>query len=102
RFFVSESISDFDTLPTFDNEDLSSGQKVNSLLKIYGREFDEVKKYIDGISFANVVSYDKKENIPDALVKNLARVLGWDVTSSILEIDLINNYLTNNQTSYSG
>ncbi len=102
RFLVSESISEFDTLPTFNNEDFTSGQKITSLLKIYGREFDEIKRYIDGISFANVVSYDKKDNVPDALVKNLARVLGWDVTSSILEIDLINNYLSVNNSSYSG
>lgn len=102
RFLVSESISDFDTLPTLNHEDYASGQKITSLLNVYGREFDEIKKYIDGISFANVVSYDKKNNVPDALVKNLARVLGWDVTSSILEIDLINNYLSVNNSSYSG
>ena len=103
RFLTAESISDFDTVPNCDGEmEETAGQKMNKTLKIYGREFDEIKKYIDGISFANVVSYDKKENTPDQLVKYLARVLGWELTSSIIENDLINSYLNVGSRSYAG
>ena len=102
RFFVSESISEFDTLPNYNVDDFTSGQKMNSTLKIYGREFDEVKKFIDGIAFANVVTYDKNGNIPDSLIKNLAKVLGWDLISSILEVDLLKNYLTLDENTYDG
>ena len=103
RFFTAEAISDFDSVPNCegDNEE-TSGQKMNKTLKIYGREFDEIKKYIDGISFANVVTYDKKENTPDQLVKYLARVLGWELTSSIIENDLINSYLNVGARTYDG
>ena len=103
RFLTAESISDFDTVPKCDGgEEETAGQKMNRTLKIYGREFDEIKKYIDGISFANIVTYDKKENTPDQLVKYLARVLGWELTSSIIENDLINSYLNVGSRTYAG
>jgi len=103
RFLTAQAISDFDTLPSYNGtDDETAGQKMNRTLKIYGREFDEIKKYIDGISFANVVSYDKKKNTPDQLVKYLARVLGWELTSSIVENDLVKSYLNVGARSYAG
>ena len=103
RFLTSEAISDFDTIPNSDGEiEETEGQKINKTLKIYGREFDEIKKYITGISYANNVSYDKKNNTPDQLIKYLARLLGWELTSSIVENNLINNYLTLGSTTYPG
>ena len=103
RFLTAQAISDFDTLPSYNGTDEeTAGQKMNRTLKIYGREFDEIKKYIDSISFANVVSYDKKKNTPDQLVKYLARVLGWELTSSIVENDIISSYLNVGARSYAG
>lgn len=104
RFLVSESISDFDTTPVFlDEEHLdTSGQKVNKTLNIYGRSFDNINNFITSISFANVVSYDKKDNTPDKFLKDLAKVLGWDLVSSILENDLLSNYVKTSASSYSG
>lgn len=103
RFLTAQSISDFDTIPNCDGEyEETAGQKMTKTLRIYGREFDEIKKYIDGIAFANTVTYDKKDNIPDVYLKNLARVLGWELVSSVLENDLLNDYLTPANTTYSG
>jgi len=104
RFLVAESISDFDTLPKCDTDvvEESAGQKMNKTLRIYGRSFDETLKYINGISFANVVTYDKVNNTPDQTVKNLARILGWELTSSLLENNLVKNYVTTNQKTYPG
>lgn len=92
RFFVSESIHDFDT----------ADQKVGNTLRIYGREFDEIKRYIDGISNAHVVTYDRIRNTPDSIIKNLAKVLGWDLISSITEVDLLYNNLTPSESSFDG
>lgn len=103
RFLVAESISDFDTVATANTSvDEESSQKINKTLTIYGREFDEVKKYINGISYANRVSYDKKNNTPDQLVKYLARILGWGLTSSIVDNDLIANYEKLRPQTYAG
>ena len=103
RFLVSSSISEFDSIPDIDGTyQVTNGQKMTSALKIYGREFDEIKKFSDGIKFANVVTYDKKNNTPDVVLKNLARVLGWQLTSSISQIDLLGNFLTLNNNYYDG
>jgi hypothetical protein len=37
-----------------------NGEKATKLLRIYGVEFDYIKKYINGIKLAHVVTYDKK------------------------------------------
>lgn len=104
RFLVSESISDFDTTPVHlsDSDQDTSGQKMNKTLHIYGRSFDDINNFISGIAFANVVTYDKLNNTPDAYLKNLANVLGWDLISSVLENDLLSNYVTTTPSTYSG
>lgn len=92
RFFVSESIHDFDTVD----------QKVGNTLRIYGREFDEIKRFIDGLSYAHTVTYDRIKNTPDSVVKNLAKVMGWDLISSISNIDLLSNYVNTTQSTFEG
>lgn len=104
RFLVSESISAFDTSPVHlsDLDQDTSGQKMNKTLQIYGRNFDELNRYIQGIEFANTVTYDKENNAPDKYLKNLARVLGWELISSVFENDLLKNFISSNQSTYSG
>jgi hypothetical protein len=103
RFLTSDSISDFDSIPTFyENRDETSGDKIRKVLRIYGRNFDDIKRYIDGIAFANTVTYDKVNNTPDIVLKNIARTIGWDLVSSILENNLLQNYITTGRNTYSG
>lgn len=104
RFLVAESITSFDTQPIFINGDEidSSGQKMNKTLNIYGQEFDKINQFITSIEFAHTVSYDKQDNVPDIYLKDLARVLGWDLISSVAENDLLTNYVSASQSSYSG
>lgn len=104
RFLVTESITDFDTTDVhFDPLDQDdTDQKMNKTLVIYGAEYDEINKFISGIQFANVVTYDKNDNIPDIYLKNLAKVMGWELISSVLENDLLTNYIKPKPSSYSG
>jgi hypothetical protein len=104
RFLVTESISDFDTTPVHLDERHrdTSGQKMNKTLHIYGRQFDEINNFITGIAFANTVTYDKQNNTPDAYLKNLASVMGWDLISSVIENDLLSNYVKTAESDYSG
>lgn len=103
RFLVAESITSFDTTPIYsDNEYDETGQKINKLLQIYGVSFDEVNNYITGIKYANTVTYNKYDNTPDIYVKNIARVLGWDLIQSVIENDLLLNYVNTAQSSFSG
>ena len=104
RFLVSESITAFDTQPVHlsSQDEDTSGQKVNKLLQLYGAEYDKLNAYITGIEFANSVSYDKKDNMPDLYLKDLARVLGWELITSVVESDLLSNFVTSSQSMYSG
>lgn len=104
RFLVTESITDFDTSPVYFStaDQDSTGQKMNKTLNIYGREFDEINNFINGIAFAHTVSYDKQDNIPDIYLKNLAKVFGWGLVSSVLENDLLSSYVSSSQSTYSG
>jgi hypothetical protein len=104
RFLVTEAISNFDTTPVHLSEldQDTSGQKVNKTLRIYGREFDEINKLITGIEFAHTVSYDKQDNTPDVYLKGLAKVLGWELISSVTENNLLSNYLKRGASTFSG
>ncbi len=75
RRLVSDSIVEYDTEG---DGTINDGMRVSKLLRIYGAEFDVVKKYINGISFANVVTYDKNDNTSDSLIKIMAKTLGFD------------------------
>ncbi len=99
RQLTTEAITDFDSIP---NSDEDSGQKINKTLKIYGREFDEITKYINGVSNAHTVSYDKKDNAPDNVIKLLGRTLGWDITSSLVNEDILVSYLNKSTPDFAG
>ena len=105
RFLVSESISAFDTTPVHlaeVHQDTTTGQKVNKTLNIYGRSFDDLNQFIDGIQFAHTVTYDRKDNVPDKYLKDLARVLGWELASTIIGDNLLNNYVNSSDSTFSG
>jgi hypothetical protein len=97
RKYVTEVITSFDTVPRADGDDLTlNGEKATKLIRIYGVGFDEVKKYINGIKFAHVVTYNKKDNTPDALVKDLAFMLGLEPINFINETSFSKLYLPSN------
>jgi hypothetical protein len=86
--------------------ELDSQQQIYaSLVQTYGHEFDEIKKYIDGIAFAHTITYNKIENVPDKFLKKLSNLLGWKLSDSFSELDLF-QYLAgdadgeNNSFSY--
>jgi len=85
RFLTTDSIKNFDS---------TADKKVEKLLRIYGKEFDEIKLFIDSLTNIYHTSYDKKNNVPDVLVKNLARIFGWKTFSIVTEDDLFNEWLS--------
>lgn len=67
RFLTTDSLKEFDT----------DDRKADIILKSYGKTFDTAKQYIDALAFMTRISYDKVENVPDLLLKNFARTIGW-------------------------
>jgi hypothetical protein len=96
RFLTTGAFKEFDT----------SDQKVEKVLQLYGRSFDDVKKYITALSYMTSVNYNVGNDIPSQLLKNLAQTLGWNTNiSPISETDLLTSVFgtTNNDTSvYAG
>ncbi len=88
RFLVPQSLLLYDK---------TENEKISKLLRVYGRNFDNLKVYIDAIATINKLTYDKKTNIPDTLVKNFAKTLGWDVTTLVEENDLLNSFFSTTQ-----
>jgi len=97
RKYTTEAVNSFDTVPRADGDDyVLNGEKATKLLRIYGVEFDYIKKYINGIKFAHVVTYDKKNNVPDVLVKDLAYMLGLDPVTFITDNTFSKMFLPSN------
>jgi len=68
RFLTTDSLKEFDT----------DDRRVNLMFGLIGRNFDNIRKYVDGITFMTNLTYDKIENIPDLLVKNFGNMLGFE------------------------
>ena len=66
RFLITGAFKEFDT----------TDQKVEKVLQIYGRSFDEVKKFIDSLANMTSVNYQVGNDIPSQLLFNLAQTLG--------------------------
>lgn len=94
RFLTAGTLKDFDT----------KEQKFEKVLQIYGRNFDEIKKYIDALSHINSVNYRVKDDIPSELLKDLANTVGWSNNiSPINNSDLLGTiYSSNSESSFSG
>jgi hypothetical protein len=76
--------------------DLTENGKISKLLRIYGYEFDKIREFIDSLVNVNKITYDKKNNIPDKLISNLSKVLGWKYTSLVDNDEFVNSIFNNN------
>lgn len=83
RMLTHESIKNLDW--TFirksdgETEDLSNidSSRISSLIRVWGRQFDDIKRYTDNIKSSNNVSYDEKNNTPDYFLSDNVENAGW-------------------------
>ena len=94
-------VSRFLTAPTLKEFD-GTNQKVEKTLQIYGRSFDDIKTFVEGIAYMTNVSYDGKNNIPNELIKNFARTLGWTTPSTLNNTTFLDSVLGTTTPQYSG
>lgn len=71
-----------DEVIELDNIDSS---KVEPILKIYGRQYDDLKRYIDNIKKSQNVTLDKRNNVPDYFLDDVLNLAGWETKSMILD-----------------
>ncbi len=85
RSMTHESIKNFDWTytrhftPGEEEPFVEGGTKIQKVIRLYGREFDEVKTYIDAIDDNNTVTYDNVNNLPDYFFTDKLSDYGWDV-----------------------
>jgi len=94
----TDLIARFLTTSSLKTYDLTEEGKITKLLRIYGREFDQLREFIDSLTYINKVTYDKKNNVPDQLIGNLARTFGWKYFSLVNETELMNGFLSVDDT----
>jgi hypothetical protein len=94
RFLTSDSLKEFDTL----------GRKVEKVFQIYGRSFDQIKQFIDGLAFMNSVNYNPENDIPSELLVDLAQTLGFNSNfSPITNEDFLSSVFGNQvKSTYPG
>lgn len=92
RFLTSPQLYEFDTVD----------KKMEMGFQIYGQSFDKVKKYIDNIAFMRNVSYDRINNVPDLLLKNLSETLGFSAINLLDEKSLDKSLYERHKSQYDG
>jgi hypothetical protein len=93
RFLTAEAIKEFDT----------PDQKIQKVLQIYGRSFDETKQFIGALANMTSVHYNVQNDIPSQLLKNLAQTLGWTINISPITNDqLLNSVFINGSNQFTG
>ena len=99
RSMTHEAIKNFDWTYTREYNEgdeleyVHGGEKIKKALRIFAREFDEVKKYIDNIKYTGRLTYDGRGNVPDYFLTDLCEQDGWDVESIIpYDLEGITNY----------
>lgn len=94
----TDLIARFLTPTSLKTYDLTEDGKISKLLRVYGREFDQIRQFIDSLVNINKVTYDKLNNVPDQIVKNMANTFGWDYFSLVNEDELVEGFLTIDDT----
>lgn len=85
RSMTHEAIKNFDWTYTKEytqgdeEEYVFGGQKIQKALRVIGREFDEIKSYIDNIKNIRKLSYDERSNMPDYFLKYSLDSDGWNI-----------------------
>lgn len=89
RNMTHESIKNFDW--TFsrhysDGDEIDNvigGERMSRLLRLYGRFFDDIRMYVDGIKNSDTISYDGYGNTTTAEISDKCELHGWDMYSTI-------------------
>lgn len=90
--YISSTEGDMQDMSTIDTS------RIEPITKIYGRQFDDLKRYADGIKATNTITYNQKSNAPDYILTDLLENSGWE--SKTLKITTDNDIRT--EPLYSG
>jgi hypothetical protein len=89
KSMTHEAITNLDLTFNRNNTEvgLMGGSKMRKVLSVIGRQFDEIKKYADGITCTNSVSYDENGNLPDYFLSDSLELSGWEPKDMFTGVD---------------
>lgn len=106
RSMTHEAIKNYDWTysreyqPGEEQDNIDGGERVEKLLRIYGRCFDDIKQKIDIIKNKNTVTYDNYNNTDSQEILRQLSCSGWDILSLVGNMDTKYKYVDSN--IYSG
>ena len=89
---------------TFDTEDFDSS-RMKAAIELFGRQFDDLKRYADNIKYTNTITYDEKNNVPDYFLTDTIDNDGWEAhyvgpsTDNLLRSEVLYNGSYSGKTS---
>lgn len=89
RSMTHESIKNFDWTYSRDyyegdaQDNIEGGERMQKIIRVFGRAFDDIKLYIDTMKNIKNTTYDKYKNAPEALLSDEVSIKGIDVKSTI-------------------
>ena len=66
-----------------EQDNIDGGDRVEQLLRLFGRVLDDIKRDIDGIKNTTNITYDGYNNQANALLSDKLDLSGWEVYSTI-------------------
>lgn len=107
RSMTHESIKNFDwsyrrQYTEGDEQDnVDGGERMQKLLRVMGRVFDDTKVYMDVLKQTTNVTYDQYKNAPEAMLSDKASISGFEIKSTIskdykIDINITDNFLNSN------
>jgi len=78
RMMTHDSIKNLDETFKLNGDDELDFGRMQAITHIQGRQFDDIKRYIDAIKSVNSISYDEQNNVPDYFLTDLAENSGWE------------------------
>ena len=91
RMLTHDSIKNLDATiigSTKDDADIDSS-RVESMLKLYGRQLDDIKRFVDDIKYKTSLKYDDNNSTPRELLKKSVENNGWRNTSIASSVDIV-------------
>lgn len=95
RNLTHDAIKNLDN--TFVHEDVDNSkedikenvEKVHKFILACGRQFDDIKRYADGIKNANAITYNGEGNLPDYFLTDALNLSGWEITNSLRNVRIV-------------
>ena len=93
--FIRQTTDDIEEYESIDTS------RILPVLKVWGRQYDDIKRYIDNIKYITNVTYNKQNNTPDYFISDTLEIGGWETgtVTSTWDNDTVTDVLYSGHTT---